>query len=106
MEKIKRYAGLKRSMYLERDEGEVCFYEDHLAALREIFPDWPGEYPAKTGIYFFRTRIGEIQPVYFCKDLCDENDSFYALAILQRMNAREISRPDQWGPLWTPWRKV
>ena len=60
MEKIKRYSspvGFSKVSNLEHPDGQLCFYEDHISDLKEIFPDWPGEYPTSPGYYYFRKRM-------------------------------------------------
>lgn len=103
MEKIKRYSQIVESPGVSpfcRDEnGTIVRYEDHIAALKEIFPDWPGKYPEKTGHYYFRCSTGVIEPrlVYVRDGFMRDKDAD---------NICKYSKPEDWGPCVPMWMKI
>lgn len=111
MEEIKRYEIYNGLLYSKGKDGacfsisipnkEVVLLEDHLAALREIFPDWPGGYPTEEGDYYFEgsddNHTQAVAQVEMRNGvLMVDNGSF-------RVDETE---PRQWGPRVPKWREV
>lgn len=105
MEKVNRYYPHNTRNMIKRDSGPWIKHEDHISALREIFLDWPGEYPTKSWCYYFGSPDKNEPVIAYPYSYTGTVPDCYVTSggLLGMIHDTE---PEQWGPRVPIWRKI
>lgn len=87
---------------VDNNQGNHIRREGYIDAMRELFPDWAGEYPKEDGWYYFDIDYDCITTIVY---VFADNREFVSAGFGEHISFDD-TEPEQWGPKVPMWREV